>query len=79
MSIKKLYKFIIRVAWLKSFWFNLHYFPFKTAVKLPVLVFRHTLIGPCDGKIVFVSGDGNKPLIKRGLVRIGAPHVSIID
>lgn len=57
----------------KTIIFNLHYFNFKTAVKLPVFVYRKTKFYSLKGKIS-IAGD-----IKRGMIRIGYPYVTIFD
>ena len=62
-----------RVAWIKTIYFNFHYFPFTIAVKLPFLVYRRTQLSRMGGKIII-----NVP-IKRGIVKLGAQELGTQD
>ena len=56
---------LTEVNWLKTVRFNLHYFPLKTAVKLPFFIYRRTVLYRMQGRIV-----ADAP-VKTGMVRIG--------
>lgn len=56
----------------KSIYFNLKYFPFRTAIKLPVLISYRTKLAVMQGSIHL-----NK--IKTGIIRIGFGYVGIFD
>ena len=62
-----------RVAWIKTVYFNFHYFPFSVAIHLPVLVYRRTLLSRMDGRISI-----NVPL-KRGIFKLGALELGTQD
>ena len=62
-----------RVAWIKTVVFNFHYFPFKAAIHLPVLVYRRTQLSQMGGEIII-----SVPL-KRGLVKLGAQELGTQD
>lgn len=49
----------------KTLYFNLHYFPFKTAMHMPFYIYRRSVLKIAKGKIVI-----NSP-IKSGMVRFG--------
>ena len=67
MGIRPLIKFFKEINICKSIYFNLHYFPLKTAVNLPVLVYRRTKLHRIGGEIKLNC----KPA--PGLVKLG-PH-----
>ena len=77
-KISKIYKYLREVAIIKTIWFNLHYFPFKIACRLPFFIYRYTLLSELKGHIT-IENNGGKVLIKSGLVKIGARHVGVID
>lgn len=66
-KLKKIFKIIRKVDWIKTIYFNLKYFPIKTAIHLPFFIYRRTELYKMKGKIVL-----NTPP-KPGLVKIG-PH-----
>jgi acetyltransferase-like isoleucine patch superfamily enzyme len=57
----------------KTLRFNLHYFPLKTALKLPVLVSRRTYLRELHGKVVLPEK------VETGMVRIGFGDVGHYD
>ncbi len=69
----KLIRFLFRLGWFKTLYFNFRYLPFSQAIKLPVLLARTTYLRELKGKIQF-----NIP-IKTGLVKIGFGQVGIFD
>lgn len=58
---------------LKTIIFNFRYFPFSTAIKLPVLISRNVYLYKMKGRVVI-----NAP-IQTGLIQIGYGRVSIGD
>jgi acetyltransferase-like isoleucine patch superfamily enzyme len=54
-----------KVSWLKTIYFNLHYLPFKQAIKLPIYLYKPKLI-ECKGSIRIESDN-----IWPGMVRLG--------
>ena len=58
---------------LKTIFFNLHYFPFRTAIKFPVFVSANTKILHRGGKVVL---EGK---IKPGMVELGYGHLGNFD
>lgn len=67
MEISKVINLLRKVDWVKTLYFNLKYFPFRTAVRLPFFIYHRTDLYVMKGKIVI-----NVPL-KPGMVKIG-PH-----
>ena len=57
---------------LKTFRFNLKYFNFNQALKLPVLISRQTFFSNMKGKVVIDE-------IKTGMIQIGFGNVSVFD
>lgn len=57
----------------KSMRFNLHYFPFATAVKLPVMVSHRTYLRELHGKVVLPKD------VKTAMVKIGFGDVGHYD
>lgn len=68
-AIKELFKINI----LKTIYFNLHYLPFKDAIKLPILIYRRTTLCVMKGRIHFET-----PL-KSGIVELGAQSIGTQD
>ena len=68
-------KFItfIKVINFKTIRFNLKYFPFKTALKLPVMISGNVLLLKMDGKISIDAP------ISTGMIKIGFGDVGIFD
>jgi acetyltransferase-like isoleucine patch superfamily enzyme len=71
MLIKAL-KFIRRIN-LKSIIFNFKYFPFKTAIKFPVLISNNVFLHKTKGRVII-----NAP-IKTALIQIGYGAIGIAD
>ena len=65
------FKRIIKINWPYSFYFNLHYLPFKQAIKFPVLLFKPKLL-KCRGEVVIES-----ETIKTGMIQLGEYLVSL--
>lgn len=60
---------LIKIIWY-SWWFNLHYLPFKQAIRLPIYLWKPKLL-KCKGKIIL---DGP---IYSGKIKLGFKRVSI--
>lgn len=59
----------------KSFWVSLHFFSFKDAIKLPVVVRYNTKIQSLKGSVIIKQGGG----VKTAMLRIGFGSVGIYD
>jgi acetyltransferase-like isoleucine patch superfamily enzyme len=57
----------------KTLIFNFRYFPFKTAVKLPVLISRNVYLYKMKGRVII-----NAP-IQTGMIKIGFGKVAVTD
>ena len=64
---------VFQVNWLKTFYFNFHYFSFSDALKLPALVYRRTVLKQMGGKIVIMRK------ATTGMMRIGIPRIGVQD
>lgn len=67
MKLKKVFEMLMKLDLLKTIYFNLKYFPLKTALRLPVFIYRRTSLFKMKGQIVL-----NIPPTP-GMVKIG-PH-----
>ena len=72
LNIGKIFNAIKKINY-KTIYFNFHYFPFKQALKLPVLVAPQVYLKKLKGEI-FVESP-----ICYGLIRIGYEDVGIFD
>ncbi len=70
--MKKVLKLLLRLNF-KTIYFNLKYFPFKVAIKLPVLIGRKVFLSRMNGRVII-----NGP-ISTGLIQIGYGKVCITD
>jgi len=70
--MKKALKLLLRLNF-KTIYFNLKYFPFKVAIKLPVLIGRQVFLSRMNGRVII-----NGP-ISTGLIQIGYGKVCITD
>jgi len=73
MDIIKKYKLFL-LGLPKTLLFNFHYFPFKTAIKLPVLLTHRVRLKKMKGKVII---DSHK--IRRGMIIIGGEVVPLFD
>lgn len=64
---------LTQVSILKSLYFNLKYFPLKTALKLPVVIHKYTFLRCCQGKVILPNR------IYPGMIRIGARGLGVED
>ena len=67
MLAKSIIKLFKEVNLLKTLYFNLHYFPLKTALRMPVFIYRRSELYKMKGRIVI-----NAP-VKTGMMKLG-PH-----
>lgn len=67
MKLKKVFKVLVNLDYPKTIYFNLKYFPLKTALHLPVFVYRRTSLYKMKGQIILDIAPST------GLIRIG-PH-----
>ncbi|HEK19782.1 acyltransferase [Mucilaginibacter sp.] len=70
--MKNLLKFVTRIN-LKTIRFNFKYFPFKTAIKFPVLISNNVFLHQMKGRVII-----NGP-IRTALVQIGYGKIGIAD
>ncbi len=63
-------KYYFQVNWLKTIYFNFKMLPFKSAVKLPVMIFAKTKISSLKGKINITSS------VSHAMIKIGRCEVS---
>ncbi|MBD1395407.1 acyltransferase [Mucilaginibacter glaciei] len=70
--MSKILKFLSRLTF-KTIYFNFKYFPFKTAVKLPVLIGRNVFLHKIKGRVI-ITGP-----VKTAMVQIGYGQVGISD
>lgn len=67
MKIKRILGLLFKVNWIKTFYFNFMYFPFKVAIYLPFLIYNRTDLYRMSGNIIL------NVVPQFGLVKIG-PH-----
>lgn len=53
-----------------TIYFNFHYLPFKSAIKLPIFLYKPRLVC-CKGKIIISGG------VKTGMIKLGRNRVSL--
>lgn len=61
--IKYFWKYILGTNWFKTISVNLHYFPIKQAIKLPILVSRRVVIRQLGG-----GGKSRRPYYNRNVI-----------
>lgn len=71
--IKSALKTLIRINTWKTLYFNFHYLPFKTAIKLPIFIYRRTGLFLMKGKIIIDSP------VKNGMVKFGKHGIGTQD
>lgn len=64
---------LVKVDWLKTVRFNLHYFKLMVALRLPVLVYRRTVFKSLKGTVTLKSAP------KIGMIRLGDPRIGTQD
>lgn len=67
MSISDGIKQLMKINLWKTVYFNFHYFPFKTAMRMPVFIYKRTLLYKMGGKISIEAP------VRTGMMRFG-PH-----
>lgn len=65
MSIKSISKLLREVNLLKTIYFNFHYFPVRTAIHLPIFIYKRSELYQIKGKIMI-----DAPL-RMGMVKLG--------
>lgn len=65
------FKIIFKISWISTLYFNFHYLPFKQALKIPIFLYKVTLL-KCHGEIILES-----KVIKPGMIRFGERLVSL--
>lgn len=73
MSVKEICKTLLKLSLAKTLCFNITYFPLRTALRLPVFIYKRTDLYSMNGKIIF------RCPVKTGLVRIGVPECYTLD
>ena len=71
--MNKLLTFLREVNLWKTLWFNLHYFPLKVALHLPVMVYKRTIVSVAKGSIVLDAS------VKTGMVLLGVSGLGLQD
>ena len=67
MRLKRVFDLLFKVNWLKTIYFNLRYFPFNVALRLPCFIYHRTELYKMGGKIILNTYP------KWGIMKIG-PH-----
>lgn len=67
MSILDGIKQLMKINLWKTVYFNFHYFPFKTAVRMPVFIYKRTLLYKMGGDILIDAP------VRTGMMKFG-PH-----
>mgnify|MGYP003289446078 CR=1 FL=1 len=70
MRVINILHFTKKLNLFKTFFFNLHYFPFLTAIHLPFLIYKRTEIRKMCGKII-IEGPVRTGMVKIGFHRLG--------
>ena len=66
-------KEVFRVNILKTIYLNIKYLGLLGGIKLPIYIYRDTLLSSCKGKVV-IHGE-----LRRGMIRIGKSHLPTVD
>ena len=64
---------LLGVNWIKTLWFNFHYFKPSVAVRFPVFIYKRTVMKRMDGEIILQGR------VHTGMLRIGMPIVGSQD
>ena len=72
LSVRDFFRYFFAIP--NTLYFNFHYFPFKLAMRLPVIVSAKTKFANMGGKVIL---NCDKP--ETGMVRIGLGYVGIFD
>lgn len=73
MKIIYLIRILLKLNVFKTIYFNFHYFPFRTAIRFPFFIYKHSKFYSLSGKIII-----NAP-IKTGMFKFGERKLTIID
>ena len=73
MKIIHLIRILMKLNLFKTIYFNFHYFPFRTAIRLPFFIYRHSKFYCLSGKIIIDAP------VKTGMFKFGQRKLTIID
>lgn len=73
MAIRSIIKLLGRVNLWKTLYFNFHYFPFKTAIRMPVLIYWRSELYKTHGKIIIDAP------VSTGMVKFGSHSLGTQD
>lgn len=65
------FKKLLKISWFYTLYFNFHYLPFKQAIKIPIFLYKPTLL-KCKGSVEIKSNS-----IKTGMIQLGVLSVSL--
>ncbi len=63
-------KYYLQMSLLRTFYFNFRYLPFSQAIRLPVILFRGTVLRRMKGKLVLPEK------VRHGMIKIGRADVA---
>lgn len=66
MAIKSAIKLLKKVNLWKTFYFNFHYFPFKTSIRMPIFIYWRSELYKMKGRIVIDAP------VSTGMVKFGS-------
>lgn len=72
-AIKSVFKLMRKVNIWKTIYFNFHYFPFKTAIRMPFFIYNRSELYKMEGRIVIDAP------IRPGLVKFGCHGLGTQD
>lgn len=73
MAIKSAIKLLKKVNLWKTFYFNFHYFPFKTSIRMPIFIYWRSELYKMKGRIVIDAP------ISTGMVKFGSHGLGTQD
>ena len=73
MNIKPIIELLRKVNLWKTVYFNFHYFPLKTAIRLPIFIYWRSELYKMEGKIVIETP------VKTGMIRFGGHGLGTQD
>ena len=73
MAIKSAIKLLKKVNLWKTFYFNFHYFPFKTSIRMPIFIYWRSELYKMKGRIVIDAP------VSTGMVKFGSHGLGTQD
>lgn len=73
MKIINLIRILLKLNLFKTIYFNFHYFPFRTAIRLPFFIYKHSKFYCLSGNIIIDAP------VKTGMFKFGERKLTIID